>query len=75
MHPCLKVDEIVRCIARKFVASGGKWTAVGLACRCKSFEDQMLDALCATQDKLLPLLKSFPEDVWNNGGCTVSAPT
>ena len=75
MHPCLNVDEIVRLIAYELVASRGKATAVTLACCCKSFEDPVLDALWATQDKLLPLLKSFPGDVWKEGGCSVSVST
>jgi len=73
MHACLNVDEIVRLIASELVASGAKATAAILACCCKSFEDPVLDALWETQDRLRPLLKSFPEDVWNEGGCTVSA--
>jgi hypothetical protein len=31
--------------------------------------------LWKTQERLLPLLKSLPGDVWNEGECTVSAPT
>ena len=75
MHACLNVDEIVRFIARELVASGGKGTAVALACCRKDFEDPVLDVLWVRQWELLPLLKSFPGDVWNEGGCTVSAPT
>ena len=75
MHACLNVIEIVRLVACELVASRGGASAVVLACCCKSFEDPVLDALWATQDGLLPLLKSFPEDVWNEGGCTVSALT
>jgi len=75
MHACLNLIEIVRLIACELVASRGGASAVGLACCCKSFEGPALDALWATQNGLLPLLKSFPEGVWNEGGCTVSAPT
>jgi len=74
MHPCLNVDEIVRLIACELVASRGKRTAVGLASCSRSFEDPVLDTLWETQDQLHPLLKSLPGDVWNDGGCTVSAP-
>ena len=74
MHACLNVDEIVRLIARELVASGGEETAVALACCCKCLEDPVLDVLWAAQNELLPLLKSFPGDVWNDGRCTVSAP-
>ena len=72
MHACLYVDEIVRLIARELVTSEGKGTAVALACCCKSFEDPVLDALWVKQGRLLPLLKSFPRDVWKEGSCTVS---
>ena len=65
----------MRLIAYELVASGGG-TAVALACCCKSFEDPMLDALWVVQNRLLPLLKSFPGDVWNDPDeCTVSTPT
>ena len=75
MHPCLNVDEIVRLIAGKLIESKTNATAIALACCCQSFEDPALDALWGTQDKLLPLLKSLPGDVWNEGGCTVSVST
>ena len=64
MHPCLSVDEILRLLAYKLVGSEAKATVVALACCCKSFEDPALDALWETQDRFLPLLKSFPGDVW-----------
>jgi hypothetical protein len=63
MHACLSVDEILRLIACKLVESEAKATAVSLACCCKGFEDPALDALWETQDLFL-LLKSLPEDVW-----------
>ena len=64
MHPCLRVDEILRLLACELVASEAKGTVVALACCCKSFEDPALDALWEAQDRLLPLLKSLPVDVW-----------
>ena len=75
IHPCLNVDEILRLIIHELVASREKAKAIGSACCCKGFEDPVLDALWTTQDRLLPLLKSFPGGVWNNGGCIVSATT
>ena len=75
MHPCLKVDEILRLIVCELVKSEAKATAVALACCSKSFEDPVLDALWETQDGLLPLLNSLPADVWSEGGYTVSVPT
>ena len=35
-----------------------------LPSRCKSFEDPVLDVLWKSQDRPLPLVKSFPGDVW-----------
>ena len=64
MHPCLKVDEILRQFARELVLSGGKATAVSLACCCKGFEDPALNALWESQDRLFPLLKTLPTDAW-----------
>jgi hypothetical protein len=73
MHPCLNVDEILRLFARELVASGAKATAVSLACCCKDFEDPVLDVLWETQDRLTPLLKCFPQEVWKEeGGSFVS---
>ena len=72
MHPCLCIDEILRIIAHELVGSGGKATAVSLAYCCKGFEDPALDALWATQDRLLPLFKTFPTDIWSQGGLFVS---
>jgi hypothetical protein len=71
MHPCLNVDEILRLIA----ASTWRETTVALACCCKSFEDPALDALWERQDKLRPLLRSLPGDVWDGDRYVVSAPT
>ena len=75
MHACLNVDEIIRLIACELVASKAEATAVAIACCRKNFEDPVLDTLWETQDQLLPLLESLPTDVWNDDGCTVSAPT
>lgn len=75
MHPCLRVDEILKILACELVASGAKATAVALASCCKSFEDPALDVLWKTQDRLLPLLKSLPGDVWKvEAGHFVSPP-
>ena len=75
MHPCLCVDEIIRRVALELVASRRNATSVALACCCKTLEDPILDVLWETQGSLLPLLKSLPGDVWNEGECTVSPPT
>ena len=75
MHACLNVDEIVRLIAGEFVESKTNATAVALGCCRKVFEGPVLDVLWGTQDELLPLFKSLPGDVWNEGGYAVSAPT
>jgi len=64
MHHCLGVDEILRLLAYELVASEAKATAVALACCDKNFEDPVLDALWGTQDRLTPLLKCFPQEVW-----------
>ena len=76
MHPCLSVDEILRLLARVLVASEANATVVALACCCKTFEEPMLDELWRVQDRLNPLLKCFPQDVWMEEGETfVSPPT
>jgi hypothetical protein len=72
MHSCLSVDEILRLIACKLAASTGQAATIALARCCKSFEDPALDALWETQDRLIPLLKSLPGDVWDGDTCTVS---
>ena len=75
MHRCLNIDEIVRLIACELAASGGKATAVCLACCCQGFEDPVLDALWTTQVELFPLFECLPGDVWKEGRHTVSTPT
>ena len=74
MHACLNVDEIVRIITFELVVSKAKAAVVYFACCCKNFEGPVLDVLWEIQNELLPLLKSLPEDVWKEGGCTVSVP-
>ena len=76
MHPCLKVDEILRLLARALVGSEAKATIVALARCCKTLEEPMLDELWETQDRLTPLLESFPPDIWEGEGqAFVSPPT
>ena len=75
MHACLHVNEILGLIACEVVASKGGASAVALACCCKGFEDLVLDALWETQHGLIPLLKTFPEDVWNKGEWNVRSQT
>ena len=64
MHPCLRVDEILRLFACELVASGADATAAALARCCKTLEEPVLDVLWEKQDQLTPLLKCFPPDVW-----------
>ena len=74
MHPCLNVDEILRLLAHVLVASGAKTTAGALASCRKTFEEPMLDELWRTQDRLIPLLKCFPRDIWMGEGRTFVSP-
>jgi len=67
MHTCLNVDEIIRLVASELVASKAKATAVALACCHKNFEEPVLDTLWETQERILPLLRSLPRDVWVTG--------
>ena len=73
MHACLKVDEILRSIASELVTPELWRAAVSLACCCKAFEDPVLDALWETKYDLMPLLRTFPQDIWCPAGHTVSA--
>jgi len=73
MHHCLSVDEILRLLACELVTSKAMATAVALACCCKSLEDPALDAIWETQRRLIPLLKCFPQDVWEGDGSFVSS--
>ena len=76
MHVCLRVDEIVRAIANELVALyKGLANGVTLARCCKSFEDPALDATWEAQNKLVPLLKTLPRDVWSKEECAVSSPS
>ena len=64
MHSCLGVDEILQLVARELVASEAKGTAVLLACCYRNLEDPVLDRLWETQDRITPLLKCLPQEVW-----------
>jgi len=74
MNHCLSVDEILRRVACELVALRWQATAAALACCCKTFEGSVLDELWEAQGGLLPLLRSFPGDVWN-GDQNVGVPT
>ncbi|KAF9786389.1 hypothetical protein BJ322DRAFT_1191544 [Thelephora terrestris] len=67
MHHCLNVDEIVRLIAGELVSATECTTTVALACCNKKLKDPVLDVLWETQCKLLPLLRTLPEDIWTPG--------
>ena len=76
MHACLRVDEITRLLACELIASEGKASAVALACCCRSLEEPVLDVIWGTQDRLYPLLVTFPASVWDQVVQTfVSLPT
>ena len=75
MHPCFSVDEVLRFLACKFVASGANAGAVSLTCCCKSFEDPMLDAPRETQNRLTSLVKSFALEVWKEEGGSLVSPS
>ena len=64
MHACLNVDEILRLLVCELVGSEANATAVSFACCCKKIREPALDGLWKTQDQLTPLLKCFPQDVW-----------
>jgi len=64
MHPCLNVEEILRLLTCGLVALEAKATGAPFACCCKGFEDPVLDVLWESQDRLVPLLKCFPQEVW-----------
>ena len=64
MHSYLGVDKILELVVRELVASEAKGTAVSLACCCRNFEGPVLDQLWETQDRIIPLLKCLPQEVW-----------
>ena len=74
MHPCLRVDEIIRLVAYELVDSGAEGTAASLARCCKSFGEPVSDELWDAQERLTPLLKCLPEDTWKDSGKFVSRP-
>ena len=66
MHPCLRVDEIIRLVACELVELEANGTVAALACCCKSFEEPVLDVLWETQVELTLLLECLPEDTWED---------
>ncbi|KAF9786362.1 hypothetical protein BJ322DRAFT_1059266 [Thelephora terrestris] len=67
MHHCLSVEEVVRLITCELIDATEYETAAALA-RCKkSFENPVLDVLWESQCRLVPLLETFPGDIWSPG--------
>ena len=64
MHSSLNSDDILKLLARELAESELKATAVSLGCCCRRFGDPVLNELWKTQDRLTPLLKQLPQEVW-----------
>ena len=58
------MEDILNLLARELVESELKATAVSLACCRRSFEEPVLRVLWEKQDRLTPLLKCLPQEVW-----------
>ncbi|KAF8887141.1 hypothetical protein BD779DRAFT_530477 [Infundibulicybe gibba] len=76
MHRCLEISEIVALICEAFARSYNTcgWESsqnpaalAALARTCQGFHQHALDALWRSQTTLIPLIKCFPEDAWEDG--------
>ncbi|KAI1790199.1 hypothetical protein LXA43DRAFT_525345 [Ganoderma leucocontextum] len=66
MHRCLAVPELLNLIFKEVQAEAkGDITVVALARTAKCFQDVALDTLWERQMSLVPLVKCFPQDIWD----------
>jgi hypothetical protein len=65
MHRSLQITEILNNIFESYNGDAqSKSTLLNLALVCKTFHEPALDALWIFQRSFLTLLKTFPEDLW-----------
>jgi hypothetical protein len=71
MHRCLQIPEIVRSIVNMLArneAISGRLDLLAVATVSKMFSEPALEWLWAGQDSLLILIKTLPQDLWNESG-------
>jgi hypothetical protein len=69
MHRSLQITEILDNIFESYNDdTQGKSTLLNLALVCKIFHEPALDALWIFQRSFVTLLKTFPEDLWEEMG-------
>jgi hypothetical protein len=68
MHHCLDIAEILYIIFKNFHIYGSRYNLLSLAFVSKAFHEPALDLLWESQGSLLPLIKTFPADLWKEEG-------
>jgi hypothetical protein len=68
MHHCLEITEILYNIFNSFDIFASHSNFLSLALVSKAFYEPALDVLWKFQGSLLPLIKTFPADVWEEEG-------
>jgi hypothetical protein len=68
MHHCLEITEILYNIFNSFEVFASHSNFLSLALVSKAFHEPALDVLWKFQRSLLPLIKTFPADVWEEEG-------
>jgi hypothetical protein len=68
MHHCLDITEILHIIFKNFHIYGSRYNLLSLAFVSKAFHEPALDLLWELQGSLLPLIKTFPADLWKEEG-------
>ena len=63
-HRCWGLAEIVRAIAANLVSRKAMASAVALASCSKNLEEPALGEVWRSLSSLVPLIKTFPPDVW-----------
>jgi hypothetical protein len=68
MHHCLEITEILKTVFNNFSFSASRRDLYALALVSKAFHEPALDVLWELQTCILPLIKIFPVEVWEESG-------
>ena len=68
MHHCLEITEILKTIFNNIGFPGSRRDLYALALVSKAFHEPALDVLWESQTSILPLIKTFPVEVWKEPG-------
>jgi hypothetical protein len=64
MHDCFRIPEISRMICSELLHTESQEALASLAQTCRTLEDPALEKLWYYQEGLVPVMKTFPSDLW-----------